>query len=55
MNHKENYTRLQNTLAEVETKGRNTLIIAECLKFCDMCINECDIEEKRKEEEAKEE
>ena len=46
MNHKENYAKLLNTLVMVETKGTNTIIVADCLKFLEQCINECIQEEK---------
>lgn len=42
MNTKENYTKLRNTLSIIETKGNNTLIMADCLKFLDQCIRECE-------------
>lgn len=42
MDHKENYNRLRNTLSMIETKGNNTLVMADCLKFLELCINECD-------------
>lgn len=48
MDHKENYTKLFNTLSRIETKGNNTLIMADCLKFTDQCINECNQEEERR-------
>lgn len=42
MNHKENYSKLRKTLSSIETKGGNTLIMAECLRFLAHCINECE-------------
>lgn len=42
MNHKENYTKVKNTLAVIETKGNNTLIMADCLRYLEQCIQECD-------------
>lgn len=42
MDHKENYKRLKNTLSIIETKGNNTLIMADCLKFLEQCIRECE-------------
>lgn len=41
MNHIDNYNRLRNTLSIIETKGNNTLVMADCLKFLEQCINEC--------------
>lgn len=38
---KEKLTQLYNTLCLIETKGNNTLIMADCLKFLEQCINEC--------------
>ena len=45
MNHKENYARLLNTMATVETSGNNTIIVADCLRFLAQCINECEKQE----------
>lgn len=45
MNHKDNYGKLFNTLLTVGTKGNDTLIMAECLKFLSRCIKECEQEE----------
>lgn len=45
MNHKENYAKLFNTLANVETKGTNTIIIADCMRFLEQCIRGCEQEE----------
>ena len=42
MDHKENYQRLQNTLGLISTQGNNTLIMADCLKFLEQCIRECE-------------
>lgn len=49
MNHKENYRRLSNTLAIIETKGNNTLIMADCLKFLEQCIRGCEQAESKTE------
>lgn len=38
---KEKLLQLYNTLGLIETKGNNTLIMADCLKFLEQCINEC--------------
>ena len=42
MNHKDNYRRVQNTLGLISTKGNDTLIMADCLKFLEQCIRECE-------------
>lgn len=34
----ENLMRLKNTLMNVETKGNNTLIMADCLRFIDQMV-----------------
>jgi hypothetical protein len=39
---KEKLTQLYNTLCLVETKGNSTLIMADCIKFVEHCINECE-------------
>lgn len=39
---KEKLEMLYNALVEVETKGTNTLIMADCLKYLGSLINECD-------------
>ena len=31
---------LHATLMNIETKGNNTIIMADCLRFLDQCINE---------------
>ena len=33
---------LKNTLGLVETKGESTLIMADCIKFIDQCVMECE-------------
>lgn len=35
----ENLMRLKNTLMNVETKGNNTLIMADCLRFIDQMVD----------------
>lgn len=42
MNHKENYAKLLNTLSNIETKGNNTIIVADCMKFLAQCVQECE-------------
>lgn len=39
---KEKLEMLYNALVEVETRGNNTLIMADCLKYLGGLINECD-------------
>ena len=39
---KEKLEMLYNTLSEIETKGTNTLIMADCLKYLGGLINDCD-------------
>lgn len=39
---KEKLSILYNTLAQVETKGESTLIMADCFRFLGECINECE-------------
>ena len=34
----ENLVRLKNTLMSVETKGNNTVIMADCLRFIDQMV-----------------
>ena len=52
MNHKENYTNLLNTLSIIETKGSNTLIMADCLKFLEQCVRECEKAETEEKQEV---
>ena len=47
MNHKENYANLLSTLTNVETKGNNTIIIADCMRFLGQCIRELEQEEEK--------
>ena len=37
----EKLTRLFNTLCDIETKGRNTVVMGDCLKYLEQLINEC--------------
>lgn len=39
---KEKLTKLYNTLAQIETKGENTKIMAACLNYTSQLIGECD-------------
>lgn len=50
MNHKENYQMMRNTLGLISTKGNDTLIMADCLKFIEQCIKECKQAEMKKDE-----
>lgn len=36
----EKLTRLFNTLCEIETKGRSSVIMGDCLKYLEQLINE---------------
>ena len=36
---------LYNTMCQIETKGNNTLIMSDCLKYLHQCIQECEEEE----------
>lgn len=38
---KEKLETLYNALVEIETKGTNTLIMADCLKYLGGLINDC--------------
>lgn len=40
MNEVEKLTKLRNTLSLIETKGENTKIMAECLRFTEQMIAE---------------
>lgn len=50
MNHKENYQMMRNTLGLISTKGNDTLIMADCLKFIEQCIRGCEQTEMEKDE-----
>lgn len=47
---KENLQKLYNTLALIETKGENTKIMADCLRFAEKMIREADEAAKKEEE-----
>ena len=47
---KENFQKLYNTLALIETKGENTKIMADCLRFMEKMIREADEAAKKEEE-----
>lgn len=47
---KENLQKLYNTLALIETKGENTKIMADCLRFMEKMIREPDEAAKKEEE-----
>ena len=40
---KEKLINLKNVLALIETKGENTKIMADCLRYTEQLINECEI------------
>jgi hypothetical protein len=52
---KEKLINLKNALALIETKGENTKIMADCLRYTEQLINECDFQEKISEQESIEE
>lgn len=41
---------LHQTLCLIETKGNSTIIMADCLKFLNQCIQECEQEQPKTEE-----
>lgn len=47
---KNKLTGLYNTMALIETKGNSTLLMADCLKFLNQCIQECEQEQPETEE-----
>ena len=49
---KKKLTNLYNTMNLIETKGNSTLLMADCLKFLNQCIQECEQEQPKTEEEA---
>ena len=52
---KEKLINLKNVLALIETKGENTKIMADCLRYTEQLINECDFQESLQEQENIEE
>lgn len=38
----ENLTKLYNTLCEIETKGKSTVIMSDCLRYLEQLIKDCD-------------
>lgn len=46
----EKLTKLYNTLAQIETKGENTKLMAACLNYTQQLINEAAAEEAKKAE-----
>ena len=45
---KEDLVKLYNTLSMIETKGENTKIMAQCLRFVEQKVKECEQECERK-------
>ena len=43
---KEKFIVISNVLSMIETKGEHTLIMADCLRFINQCIQECEEQEK---------
>lgn len=41
---KEKLTRLQNALCTINTKGQDTIVMADCLKFISQMISEVETE-----------
>lgn len=39
---KDKLIQLRNTMAMIETRGESTMIMADCLKFLEQCIRECE-------------
>ena len=39
---KDKLIQLRNTLSMVETRGESTMIMADCVRFLNECIKECD-------------
>lgn len=37
----EKLTKLFNTLCEVETKGKSTIVMSDCLRYLEQLISEC--------------
>ena len=46
----DNLVRLKNTLMNVETKGTNTLIMADCIRFIDQMVEAYSVTPKGEEE-----
>ena len=44
---------IHNILSMIETKGEQTLIMADCLRFVEQCIKECEEQEIAQNEELK--
>lgn len=42
----EKLTKLFNTLCEVETKGKSTIVMSDCLRYLEQLINECGVADK---------
>lgn len=40
---KEKLTKLYNTMAQIETKGESTKLMAACLNFVTQMVNECSV------------
>lgn len=43
---KEKFIAIAKVLSMIETKGEHTLIMADCLRFIEQCIQECEEMEK---------
>ena len=42
---KNKFITIHNVLSMIETKGNQTLMMADCLRFVDQCIQECEEQE----------
>lgn len=42
---KERFIAIYNVLTRIETKGEDTLMMADCLRFIEQCIKECEEQE----------
>lgn len=43
---KEKFIAISNVLSMIETKGEYTIMMADCLRFINQCIQECEEQEK---------
>ena len=50
---KNKFMAIYNVLSMIETKGEQTLMMADCLRFTEQCIKECEEQETKQNEESK--
>ena len=43
---KEKFIAIAQVLSMIETKGEHTMLMADCLRFINQCVQECEAEEK---------